>query len=93
LKAQLLSGLYMLFQPFSWLGLPTERVVVRLALTLSYAESEMQNSSVDWRGRIQQLSSTNQASAGLIEVEVVSLSMLDWTLAGVATIALLGVWR
>jgi energy-coupling factor transporter transmembrane protein EcfT len=92
LEAQLLAGLYKLLQPFSRLGLPTERVVVRLALTLGYAESAMKNSSIDWKGRIHELSSTNQADAGYVEFEVASLSIFDRVLAGGATIALLGVW-
>jgi len=37
-RQQLIAGLYSLFAPLKWLGLSRERLAVRLALTLHYAE-------------------------------------------------------
>jgi energy-coupling factor transport system permease protein len=40
-RQQLMAGLYSLFAPLKWLGLSRERLAVRLALTLHYAEVAM----------------------------------------------------
>ncbi len=40
-RQQLIAGLYTLFAPLQWLGLSRERLAVRLALTLHYAEVVM----------------------------------------------------
>lgn len=40
-RQQLIAGLYTLFAPLPWLGMSRERVAVRLALTLHYAEVAM----------------------------------------------------
>ena len=40
-RQALIAGLYTLFAPLQWLGLSHERVAVRLALTLHYAEVAM----------------------------------------------------
>jgi energy-coupling factor transporter transmembrane protein EcfT len=52
-RQQLIGGLYTLMFPLRWFGLSRERVAVRLALTLHYAETSMKEATVDWRGSIE----------------------------------------
>lgn len=47
-RDRLISGLYTLFTPLQWLGMSRERMAVRLALTLQYAEVTMLRGSSDW---------------------------------------------
>lgn len=54
-QQQLISGLYTLAYPLRYVGLSRERVAVRLALTLHYAESAMLDTAADWRGSIENL--------------------------------------
>lgn len=53
-QQQLISGLYTLGYPLRYIGLSRERVAVRLALTLHYAESAMLDTAANWRGSIEQ---------------------------------------
>jgi len=48
-RQQLISGLYTILAPLRWLGLSRERVAVRLALTLHYAEVAMLRESHTWQ--------------------------------------------
>lgn len=54
-RQQLIGGLYTLAYPLCHLGLSRERIAVRLALTLHYAESSMLNSATDWRSSIENM--------------------------------------
>ena len=54
-QQQLISGLYTLAYPLCCLGLSRERIAVRMALTLHYAESAMLDTATDWRGSIEHL--------------------------------------
>ncbi|MBI5660382.1 MAG: hypothetical protein HZC43_12760 [Nitrosomonadales bacterium] len=51
-QPRLISGLYALCYPLRYVGLSRERLAVRLALTLHYAESAMLDVSGNWRDRI-----------------------------------------
>jgi len=51
-RQQLIAGLYTLAYPLRYLGQSRERIAVRLALTLYYAESAMADTAADWRGNI-----------------------------------------
>ena len=53
-QQQLMGGLYTLAYPLRYVGLSRERVAVRLALTLHYAESSMLDTRINWRGSIEQ---------------------------------------
>lgn len=57
-RQQLIAGLYSLFAPLQWLGLSRERMAVRLALTLHYAEVAMLR-SVSWQDNLRNLTTTN----------------------------------
>jgi len=48
-RQQLMAGLYALFAPLQWLGLSRERLAVRLALTLHYAEVAMLRETRTWQ--------------------------------------------
>ena len=54
-QQKLISGLYTLGYPLRYMGLSRERVAVRLALTLQYAESAMLDTSTNWRSNIAQM--------------------------------------
>jgi len=48
-RQQLIAGLYTLLAPMQWIGLSRERLAVRLALTLHYAEVAMLRDTKMWR--------------------------------------------
>ena len=51
-QRQLISGLYVLAYPLRFAGWSRERIAVRLALTLNYAESAMPDTVANWRSTI-----------------------------------------
>lgn len=67
-QQQLVGGLYTLGYPLRYVGLSRERVAVRLALTLHYAESAMLDTSVNWRGSIEQLNAPAGVKQDSIEL-------------------------
>lgn len=91
-QAQLIAGLYSLSRPFCVLGLSRERFAVRLALSLRYAESAMQESSIHWRDSMEQRLAPRQVVPGFIELRVRSLSWRDWVQVVAVSVVLLGVW-
>jgi len=54
-RQQLIAGLHTLFAPLQWLGLSRERLSVRLALTLHYAEVAMLRDSQPWQAILRSL--------------------------------------
>lgn len=48
-RQHLIAGLYTLFAPLFWLGISRERIAVRLALTLHYAEIAVLRGRVGWQ--------------------------------------------
>ena len=54
-QQQLISGLYVLANPLRYIGISRARLVVRLALTLQYAESAMKTPAVSWHQNIEQI--------------------------------------
>jgi len=91
-QAQLIAGLYSLSRPFCLLGLSREQFAVRLALSLRYAESAMQESSIHWRDSIEHMLAPRQVVPGFIELRVRSLCWRDWVQVVAVSVALLGVW-
>jgi hypothetical protein len=71
-------------------GLSRERVAVRLALTLRYAESAMQGTASNWRVSIEQMLAPVQVAPGFIELHVYPFSGRDWLLLVAVSVALLG---
>ena len=91
-QSQLIAGLYILSRPLCIFGLSRERIAVRLALTLRYAESAVQNTASNWRGSIEHLLAPMQLVPGYIELNIAPFSRRDWLLVAAATVLLLGVW-
>lgn len=91
-QSQLITGLYTLSRPLCFVGLPRERVAVRLALTLRYAESAMQDAASNWRIGFEQLLAPVPVAPGFIELHVYPFSRRDWLLIAAASVALLGIW-
>jgi energy-coupling factor transport system permease protein len=58
-RQQLMSGLYSLFAPLQYLGMSRERLAVRLALTLHYAEVAMLR-SISWQESLRSLNTGHQ---------------------------------
>lgn len=90
-QSKLIAGIYTLSRPLLFLGLPRERLAVRLALTLRYAESVMQDTASNWRGSFEYLLSPLPPVPGFIELHVAPFSLRDWLLLAVVSAVLLGV--
>lgn len=87
---QLIGGLYTLGYPMRYAGLSRERIAVRLALTLHYAESSMLVAATDWRGSIKQALAAEK-ERGCIELQTAPLTQSDAMLlvAGCASLVLM----
>ena len=88
-QQQLVSGIYTLAYPLCYLGLSRERIAVRLALTLHYAESSMQDTAADWRGSIENLLASAEIKQHSIELHTNPFTLRDGLLLVVGC-ALLG---
>ncbi len=92
-QPQLISGLYTLVYPLRWFGLSRERIAVRLALTLEYAELAMRDTASDWRGTIQGAMQPSASGAEHIKLRLQPFGLIDILVLTVGTVALIGVWR
>jgi len=92
-EAQLISGLYTLAYPLRWFGLSRERIAVRLALTLEYAEASMRDTASDWRSAIRAALQTSANGAEHVELRLRPFGLADAValLAGAAVF--MWVWR
>lgn len=79
-QQQLVSGLYALAYPLHLIGLSRERLAVRLALTLEYAESAMRHGGSNWRGRIEQMLAPADTGRRGIELHVAPFTLRDGVL-------------
>lgn len=97
-QAQLIAGIYVLSRPLTFVGLSTERIAVRLGLTLQYAENAMQETAKNWRDSLESLLTPLPVNPSVIELSVNKLSRRDWLLIATASTVLLslclyeGVW-
>jgi energy-coupling factor transport system permease protein len=93
-QAQFISGIHTLALPLRWLGLSRERIAVRLALTLEYAEPAMGETAANWRGAIREALRPPQGG-GARQVELYSppLHMVDGGCLLLCAALLYGVWR
>ncbi len=91
-QSQLISGLYTLVYPLRWLGLSRERVAVRLALTLEYAELAMRDTASDWRATIQGAMQPSMSGAEHTELRLQPFGLVDILLLGMGAVALIGMW-
>jgi len=90
---RLISGLYSLAYPLRWLGLSRERIAVRLALTLEYAETAMCETAKDWRTTINTALLPSATGTTQIELGLQPLGFIDVLLLATSVAVLLGVWR
>lgn len=88
-RPQLIAGLYSLFTPLQWLGLSRERIAVRLALTLHYAEIAMLR-PMPWQAHLDSLFEPCEKSANTMELPVYHFAMIDALLLGGAALLF---WR
>jgi energy-coupling factor transport system permease protein len=92
-QTQLISGLYSLAYPLRWLGLSRERIAVRLALTLEYAESAMRDTASDWRSTIYAAMQRSADRTEHIELPVQPFRAVDVLALAACAAVLIGVWR
>ena len=76
-QQQLVSGLYTLAYPLRYAGLSRERIAVRLALTLQYAESAMLDTAVNWRRCIEQMLAPAEIKQSSIELYAIPFTLRD----------------
>ena len=76
-QPQLICGLYTLGYPLRYVGLSRERVAVRLALTLHYAESAMLDTAANWRSSIEQMLVQVEAKQHSIELQITPFTRRD----------------
>ena len=90
-QQQLIGGLYTLGYPLRYVGLSRERIAVRLALTLHYAESAMLNTTANWRGSIEQVLAPAGIKQDSIELHATPFTLRDALLlvAGCAALVLM----
>ncbi len=89
-QQQLISGLHTLAYPLRYVGLPRERLAVRLALTLHYAESAMLDTTANWRSAIGNLLTPAEANQNSIDFHTTPFTVRDGLLLvmGCASLAL-----
>lgn len=76
-REQLMSGIYCLASPLKYIGVPRERVVVRLALTLLYAETAMSITAADWRTAISEAIFREELPAKYIQLPIQNFYFMD----------------
>ena len=92
-QRQLIGGLYLLAYPLRYLGLSRERMAVRLALTLHYAESAMLEAATDWRSGMRRMLEPPEAVQQTVEVQAARLTRRDGLLLAAGLAALVAVLR
>jgi len=91
-QQQLIGGLYTLAYPLRFFGLSRERIAVRLALTLHYAETAILDTSVNWRASIKQMLAQPEITRDSIELHRTPFTLRDGLLLILACALLLVVW-
>lgn len=93
-QAEFISGIHALASPLRWFGLSRERVAVRLALTLEYAEPTMGETAADWKSAIREALRPPQMNGSQqIELHTPGLRMVDAGCMLLCAVMLYGVWR
>ena len=90
-QKQLVSGLYALAYPLRYLGISRERIAVRLALTLHYAERAMQETAKDWRASIEHALDADKEHEAGFEMPIQMLTWIDALLLIAISAILIGV--
>lgn len=88
---QMMSGIYTLTYSLRYLGVSPERVTVRIALTLGYAEEAMHNTASNWRAGINTMIYPQPSESGSIELQLSTFTLGDWLAIIAASALVLGV--
>ncbi len=91
-QQQLVEGLYTLAYPLRYLGLSRERIAVRLALTLHYAETAILDTSVNWRASIKQMLAQPEIKQDNITLHITPFTLRDSLLLVMGCALLLWAW-
>lgn len=81
-RQQLIAGLYALFAPLQWLGMSRERLAVRLALTLHYAEVAMLRGTHTWQDTLHSLFEPHGEISRQMELPLYRFAASDACLLG-----------
>jgi energy-coupling factor transporter transmembrane protein EcfT len=92
-RQQLIAGLYTLFAPLRFLGVSRERVAVRLALTLHYAEVAMLRGTHTWQDNLRSLFEQHDEAGKQMELTLYRFGASDILLVGFALLLLFGAVR
>ena len=92
-RQQLIAGLYTLFAPLQLIGLSRERVAVRLALTLHYAEVAMLRETHTWQDNLRSLFEPHGETGKQMELALYRFGISDGLLVGFALLLLCGALR
>lgn len=87
-QQQLVSGLYTLAYPLRYVGMSRERIAVRLALTLHYAESAMLDTTVNWRNSVEHMLAPAENKQNSIELHAAPFTRRDGMLLAMSFIPL-----
>lgn len=90
-QQQLMNGLYTLSSPLRHVGLPPERLAVRLALTLHYAEANLLHPPANWQEHIEHMLTPQPAAQHSIVLHDAPYTWLDRLLWVIGCVLLLGV--
>lgn len=91
-QAQFISGIHALAYPLDWFGGSRERIAVRLALTLQYAEPTMRETVADWRQAISAALQTPSAAGQQVALDRVALKAVDGLGLLLCATLLYGAW-
>jgi energy-coupling factor transport system permease protein len=92
-QAQFISGIYALAYPLNWFGGSRERIAVRLALTLQYAEPAMRDTAADWSRAIGDALKTPFETGQQVMLDRIALKAVDGLSLLMCAALLYGVWR
>ena len=87
-RQQLIAGLYTLFAPLRLVGVSRERVAVRLALTLQYAEAAMLRKTNTWQDNLRGLFEPQDEAGKQMELTLYRFGINDGLLVGFALLLL-----
>jgi energy-coupling factor transporter transmembrane protein EcfT len=87
-RQQLIAGLYTLFAPLQLIGVSRERVAVRLALTLHYAEVAMLRETHTWQDNLRSLFEPHDETSKQMELTLYRFGIRDGLLVGFALLLL-----
>ena len=93
-RQQLIAGLYTLLAPLKLIGVSRERVAVRLALTLHYAEVAMlRETHTSWQDSLRSLFEPHGETGKHMELTLYRFGIHDGLLVGFALLLLYGTLR